>query len=63
MVHDYLKKNQSRDPFSLANELFKKDVAGSDLKIAIMKLLNRIIEEHLYPEDLEQYDIPSIYKN
>ena len=63
MVLDYLKKNQSRDPFSLANELFKKDVAGSDLKIAIIKVLNRIKEEQLYPEDLEQYDISSIYKN
>ena len=35
VVLDYLKKNKSRDPFGLANDLFKKDVAGSDLKSQI----------------------------
>ena len=37
-----LKKNKSRDPNGLANEIFKPDVAGSDLKLAILKLMNRI---------------------
>ena len=37
-----LKKNTSRDPYGLANELFMPGVAGDDLKLAILKLMNRI---------------------
>ena len=62
-VLDYLKKNKSRDPLGYANDIFKKDVAGEDLKKAIIILMNRIKKELLYPEALELYDISSIYKN
>ena len=39
-VLKYLKKNKSRDPFGYANDIFKEDVAGKDLKVAILKLSN-----------------------
>ena len=36
----YLKKNKSKDPFGYANELFDADIAGEDLKKAILILMN-----------------------
>ena len=63
VVLKYLKKDKSRDPLGLANELFQPNVAGHDFKIATLKLLNRIREEQIYPEALEVYNISSIYKN
>ena len=62
-VLKYLKRNKSRDPFEYANEIFKEDVAGKDLKLALLKLFNRIKSEQKFPEALEIYDISAIYKN
>ena len=62
-VLKYLKKNKCRDPFGYANEIFKLDVAGDDLKESTLILMNRIKLELIYPEVLEIYDISSIYKN
>ena len=42
VVLKYLKKNKSRDPLGFANEIFQSNVAGNDLKLAILKLVNRI---------------------
>ena len=58
----YLKKNKSRDPLGYANDIFHIDVAGDDLKVALLELVNRIKSEQSYPEALEVYDISSIYK-
>ena len=62
-VLKYLKKNKSRDPLGLANEIFRDEVAGKDLKCAILKMVNRIKEEQTYPKILEKCNISSIYKN
>ena len=62
-VLNYLKKNKSRDPLGYANDIFKLEVAGDDLKEAILILVNRIKKEQIYPEALELCDITSIYKN
>ena len=62
-VLDYLKRNKSRDPMGYANDIFKNDVAGDDMKKATLILMNRIKYELIYPEALELYDISSIYKN
>ena len=62
-VLNYLKKNKSRDPFGYANDIFRNDVAGDDLKYAILVLVNRIKDEQVFPEALEICDITSIYKN
>ena len=37
-----LKSNKSRDPLGFANELFKPQNAGEDLKVATLKLMNQI---------------------
>ena len=62
VVLKYLKNNKSRDPLGLCNELFKENAAGDDLKLAVLKLVNRIKSEQKYPEALEKCDITSIYK-
>ena len=62
-VLNYLKKNKSRDPFGYANDLFQVEVAGDDLKNAVLMLLNRSKKEQIYPEVLEDCDISSIFKN
>ena len=61
-VLNYLKKDKSRDPFGYANEIFRPGVAGEDLKLAILKLMNRIKLEQIFPEILELCDISSIWK-
>ena len=61
-VLKHLKNNKSRDPFGLSNELFKENAAGDDLKLAILKLVNRIKSEQIFPEILQMCDISSIYK-
>ena len=61
-VLNYLKRNKSSDPLGYCNELFRSEVAGKDLKLAILKLMNKIKFKQLYPEILELCDISSIYK-
>ena len=62
LVLKNLKKEKSRDPHGLANELFGPDVAGDDLKLAVLKLMNRIKDEQIYPKCLELCNISSIWK-
>ena len=49
----HLDNNKSRDVHKLANELFKEEVAGTDLKLAVLKLMNTIKETQKYPEAFE----------
>ena len=57
-----LKKNKSRDPLGLCNELFRPGVAGDDLKLALLKLMNRMKADQIFPECLELCNISSIWK-
>ena len=61
-VLKYLKKNKSRDTYGFANETFKPEVAGDDLKKALLLLMNRIKQEQVFPELLEHCSIKSIFK-
>ena len=58
-----LDKDKSRDALGLANEIFKEGVAGKDLKLAVLKLMNRFKAEQRYPEALELCNITSLYKH
>ena len=62
-VLNNLKKGKSRDPYNYANELFHPSVAGYDLRVAILKLVNRIKSEQAFPSALEICNISAIYKN
>ena len=57
-----LKKQKSRDPLGLANDIFRPEVAGDDLKLAIVKMMNNIKDQQKYPECLELCNISSIWK-
>ena len=61
-VLKYLKKDKCKDPNNHINELFHTKVAGSDMKNAILILMNRIKDDLIYPEALEFCNITSIYK-
>ena len=57
-----LKNNKSRDQSELANDIFKPNVAGEDLKHALLKVMNCIKSEQLYHKCLELFNITSIWK-
>ena len=57
-----LKPDKSRDALGYLNEIFKPDIIGSDLKLAILKLMNKIKKEQTFPECLELCNITSIFK-
>ena len=61
-VLSQLKKDKSRDPHGLANEIFRSEVAGPDLKKALLHMFNRIKDEQKYPRALELCNISSIWK-
>ena len=58
-----LKNNKSSDSFGYVNELFKPSIIGSDLKLAVLKLMNKIKQTIVYPQCLEPCNISSIFKN
>ena len=58
-----LKQKKSRDPNMYANEIFQPQVAGKDLIKAILKLMNRIKNDSVYPKALTLCNITSIYKH
>ena len=47
----------------MANELFKEEAAGTDFKLAILKLMNLIKKKSQFPKVMELCNITSIYKN
>ena len=57
-----LGNNKSRDALDHANELFKEEVAGDDMMLAVLKLINMIKQRLQYPELLEKCNITSLYK-
>ena len=58
-----LKNNQSRDPNGMINELFKPNIAGNDLKRAVLYLMNLVQSTIYLPEFMQNSDISSIFKN
>ena len=58
-----LKSNKTNDPNLMINELFKEGCIGTDLKKAVLILMNGIKTEMKLPEFVELADIVSIYKN
>ena len=55
-----LKNNKSMDTFGYINELFKPSVIGSDLKLALLNLMNKIKQTQIYPHCLEACNITNI---
>ena len=58
-----LKNGTSHGPYGFSNELFKKGIAGKYLKMAILKLMNKIKSQQKIPKSLQLCNISSLYKN
>ena len=57
-----LKKNKARDPIGWANELFKNGIAGQQLKLSLLHILNNMKEKNEIPEFIRMADVSTIYK-
>ena len=57
-----LKNKKSRDPNQYANEVFDPEVAGEDLVMAVVALMNRIKRDQIYPKCMQSCNITSLYK-
>ena len=57
-----LRNNKSRDPFGIISEVFKPEVAGTDLKLAVLNFLNMILDTFYIPQELKCSNITSIWK-
>ena len=56
----HLDNEKSRDSDGFANELFK--VAGGDLRLAVLNLMNMMKERQTYPKNLERVNVTAIHK-
>ena len=57
-----LKKNKSRDPNGLINEVFSERVMGKDLEYAVLQFINGVKREFFIPHKLQMANITTIYK-
>ena len=57
-----LKTEKSRDPHNLINEIFKPGVIGTDLKLSLLRMFNKIKSILDFPEFMEYLNIIPIYK-
>ena len=62
MVLKHLKKGKARDPHGWTNELFSTEVAGTQLKLSMLMLLNKMKHENYIPEFIRLADVATIYK-
>ena len=58
-----LDKGKARDVLGYEHKLFKDNVAGSDLKLALLKLMNHIRTGQNFLEALQECNITSPYKH
>ena len=57
-----LKDDKARDIHGWVNEIFKEGVAGKNLKLSLLKLLNNVKDKNYIPEFMELADVATIYK-
>ena len=57
-----LKNNKSRDHAGYANELFKKEMIGSDLKLSLLLMCNKIKKLRVIPEFMKFANITTVPK-
>ena len=62
IVLKQLKTNKSRDPLGFGNELFRPENAGSDLKLAVLKMMNQVKDQQVVPTSFKYCNISSLYK-
>ena len=57
-----LKEGKSRDPNGWVRDLFKNEIAGTQLKISLLMLLNKMKSENYIPDFVRNADVTTIYK-
>ena len=57
-----LKTGKAKDPYDFPNEIFRPNVAGEDLILAITKLLNRIKTELIFPSPMNVCNVTNLFK-
>ena len=63
IVLKQLKNGKSHNPLGYANELFKPENAGTDLKQAVLQMSNGMKKQQVFPQALSMCNITSLYKN
>ena len=58
-----LKNNKSRDPHGFLNDIFKPGMAGQNLKMGILHLVNGVKKNFCFPQFLQWANITTIYKS
>ena len=53
---------QERKIYNLVNKIFRPEVAGTDLVLALLKIANKINEKQTFPDLLKYIVITSVYK-
>ena len=56
-----LKPGKSKDPYDFPNKIFRPDVAGEDLILALTKLLNRIKSELIFPSPMNVCNVTNLF--
>ena len=57
-----LKKGKARDPLNLVNEIFRPEVAGLDLLLSLLKIVNMVKKQQMFPTKLRFADIDQYIK-
>ena len=57
-----LKEGKSRDPNGWVRDLFKSEIAGTQLKKSLLMLLNKMKAENHIPDFIRNADVTTIYK-
>ena len=61
-VLKFLENKKSRDPLDFCNELFKPENCGKDLKLALLRFMNKIKKQQKIPNALRLANISSLLK-
>ena len=61
-VLNKLKEGKSRDPNGWVRDLFKNEVAGKQLKISLLMLMNKMKSEKYIPDFIRNADVTTICK-
>ena len=61
-VFKSLKIGKPKGPYETPNELFKPEIAGANLILAITKLMNRIKDELHIPIPMNIFNLTNLYK-
>ena len=57
-----LKEGKSRDPNGWVRDLFMNDVAGEQLKISLLMMMNKMKAKNYIPDFIRNADVTTIYK-